>query len=480
MLPSPCSVSEDLDLQIPALDPVEPPSIATNFQIILAGIADSEGEDFTVVLPSAPVNSTPPKSARNKFDVGSPDKLGCARSARRGFAKRVLGVGHSPILRSTLARLASARRGESHDIAPAQEKSILHDEHDEQHEFFEETGRMVGSQRQQPTPDEIRRGSAGDGPQALLWELRCRLASAGVRLQASGAFRRASELARRRPETAVEKAVAQIERLRLRLQRRRRSRSPWAECVSKTDANDLVEICNVARAAQPARQVMNQGYRAAEVSRTMTLSHEEWTQLCRALDFRPFEIERLFSILVDGGSAGGVNLCRMFSMLRAVVAPDISLERFASRVMARYGSATVVYDSFCQTSSMGWPEFCALTEALDVNASNAQKFWYVLVRTGLSPVDFVLEEDEVAEFDASGSLHRNISKDIFEQQLQAWMPLTAVDTLMDQLLESFGSVGQSLHALEQTGLERDAWLTPARLDAALHAVAFSNATVTES
>merc|ERR1711937_780234 len=113
----------------------------------------------------------------------------------------------------------------------------------------------------------------------------------------------------------------------------------------------------------------------------------DWLQLCAAIGLTFGEAEDLFPILVDTVT-GQVCLHDMFTTLRADVAPIVSLERFATRVLTRYGSLQDAFAAICCDASvaekpagdgsgavrmMRWSEFHSLAVTLDVKDSNAER-----------------------------------------------------------------------------------------------------------
>lgn len=230
------------------------------------------------------------------------------------------------------------------------------------------------------------------------------------------------------------------------------------------------------------------------------LSRMDWLQLCAAIGLTFGEAEDLFPILVDTVT-GQVCLHDMFTTLRADVAPIVSLERFATRVLTRYGSLQDAFAAICCDASvsekpagdasgavrmMRWSEFHSLAVTLDVKDSNAERLWAALTLaqwnvqresgpnsatnaapgaspSHMAPVDVAAAAK--AECEVEG-----VTEAIFVNELTLWAPGTALCALRNQVDEHFSDLGEFRHALAQTGSSLSVPLTPAELDAALLAV----------
>jgi len=431
--------------------------------------ADADGDlclyQYHPLLPAMPaLPATPPRTRKKEASGSSPCPTSCSRSVLRGFRQRLLGLGHSPLQchhSGHALRCACAESAEWECVA-------------------QDRPRSAGDAATAVATD------AWDiPPEVLLWDLRCRLATAGVRPHSlPKAFQRTAALVRERPETTVDRALQQIKRVRRRLQRRHRR--PGGSCggcsvgqVARADGDDLVEICKVAGDTAPAQEVIKPGVRAKEAASMAKLSRSEWLKLCKSLHFTQPEAERLREILASGVT-GAVDLRQLFATMRSIVAPDVSLERFVNKALTRYGSLSKAFDaSYPKRGRMGWPEFRTMAESLSVNQANAQKLWDVLAAVARRQEqldaaarpegeDYALEA--IAILDADGTVKQTITKDVFVQQLQRWMPDTALDTLAEQLCERFGSLAQGVHALECKGLCLTAPLSSTSLAAALRAI----------
>lgn len=353
--------------------------------------------------------------------------------------------------------------------------------------------------------------------EALLLELRCRLAAWGVRPQLLGDNQQNGAATWTRPgrESPAQRAVRHIRRVREQLRRRRRKPSGKAPSASEDygDALDLIEICRVVGAAGPPMLYYKPGVtdpyggRCADAP-PARLSRDEWMQLCRVLKFSAQQARHL-ATLIGGRHAESVDLHHMFAKLRAVTAPDVSMEVFAGRVLRCYGSCADAFDAVCRGEGrIGWPEFRSLAETLDVNQGNALDLWEVLAgfdatlrheerphgpaREWRSPLQATAwasalravgsvpglalpaMKGMVLGVDANGVVERTVTKATFVDQLSTWLPDTALDMLIGELCDRFGSLAQSLHALESRGLRRSERLTPEALGEGLRGAGIRN------
>eukprot|EP00929_Paragymnodinium_shiwhaense_P085004 TRINITY_DN45485_c0_g1_i1.p1 TRINITY_DN45485_c0_g1~~TRINITY_DN45485_c0_g1_i1.p1 ORF type:complete len:813 (+),score=136.29 TRINITY_DN45485_c0_g1_i1:110-2548(+) len=436
-------------------------------------------------IPMSPcVPSSPSHLVRAPPSPTRPNAKGSREAAdgrRGGLYQRVLGVGRSPLVRNALQRLESgfASRRSCSTPSAASGRSA---------EQAASSGHQLAELGWAETPcashrSDVDGGSedevesyAGSDRDSKLWDLRCRLASAGVRLtDGSAAFVRAVT-SKARPGTSgvIQRAVDQIKRLRTQLRRRQGNNADiWLPGAADREARDLVQICKVARKAQAAQEAMQPGAFAIESAKAMRLTSQEWLRLCKSLKLSEVEAHQLRSILGGCRRYGSVDMHKMFDALRAVNAPDISCERFASRLLTRFGSLPGAFDSVCPPSwpSMGITEFRLLCQQLGVNDGNGQRLWDLLSRSRVSvsvelPVDCSLK----TESSLKAPEDRSVTRSAFVRQLRMWLPDTALDALMDQLCERFGSLAQGIHALENAGLERSLSLSAASLAGALLAI----------
>jgi len=350
---------------------------------------------------------------------------------------------------------------------------------------------------------ELRGALACESLEALLWELRCRLVASGIQLQDQRqALRKALRLAQKHRASTLERAALQVQRLRqgrrgpgsllcrgsggsplgaaiprfrgLGMQMVGRAAAPAATGAAEVTSEQAeteapaAETCTALALVSPAG--------AEGVCPTVHLDRSEWLHFCSRINLTELEAAQLFMAL-GGEESGAVDLCSMFATLRCHVAPDVSLERFATRVLARYDSPREAFTAFCSSPKrvMHWQEFRALAEALDVNERNASSLWDVLSSEGKQ---YAGEESDGDEGEAAKagdigeaieSCNPAIAEDIFVRQLQVWAPDTALAALGHQLCERFGDLARGRHAMQRRGVDLDAPLSAATLAARLKA-----------
>jgi len=310
-------------------------------------------------------------------------------------------------------------------------------------------------------------------PDAFLWELRCRLLSAGI---GPNSMHRVLELAR----MPRHRGKARVHRM---LAEHFMDYGDHSDAETRKHGNDMGQAEPEADECGPSRHAWREasavGDPAAEnqsrpmPSRGLRLGRTEWLRLCAALGLTLLEAERLFYVL-GGDDSGAVGLKDMFGKLRATVAPDVSLERFAVRVLRQYGSFESAFDmvrSRGPHSMMGWPEFHALAASLDVNNSNAFDLWNTLStslqhRQNGSIVKVGAESEETKE-DADAP---QISEEMFVQELSVWAPDTELDALKIELCEQFGNLNEWRRMLTRNGTACHLTLSPASLCALLNRV----------
>mmetsp|Transcript_54414 Transcript_54414/g.100532 ORF Transcript_54414/g.100532 Transcript_54414/m.100532 type:complete len:804 (-) Transcript_54414:136-2547(-) len=302
------------------------------------------------------------------------------------------------------------------------------------------------------------------GVEALLWELRCRLAAVGVRPDAKLAVRRRTRPQRaRKPERVIQAVLEQIRQLRSRRDRRKQMRcASLREC--RADKRDILHMCRLAQMAVPAKHALA-SLEAIDKDLKFQLTHEEWLELCSSLRFNLEEAEQLYASVVDTNTLL-VDLPCLFDSLLTLVGPDISLERFVGRLVLLFGSPDAAFESVTlEHVGMGWPEFQTLAQSMAVNERNALRIWKLLAE-----LQHDLDDKEVTAVavDLQGVVECTITKEIFTRQLSTWMPRTSLDKLSLQLCEKYGSVSQGMQALQRRGLRPTRLLSASRLQKALH------------
>jgi len=274
----------------------------------------------------------------------------------------------------------------------------------------------------QVTLTEFLHGLVEDiSPESLLWELRCRLDSHGVRAN------------------HCDKAFDLIRQHELSSNKGRKHKSTLEE------------------------RMTNEKVRFAEMRRSKRLGRTEWTRLGTMLGLTLVESERLFDI-IDGDSSGSVDLPEMFKALQRV-APDVTLERFVTKVILRYGSFHDAFKSFKSSSTGAFRQkhFFEMAANLDVNSQNALQIWEAW-------------DSERRRSMCNGGEERRRAKaeEAFVSQMEAWAPDTVLDNLREQMLEQFGSIVQGQQALHDAGLSSKSFLSAGMLDSALRASGFCN------
>lgn len=233
--------------------------------------------------------------------------------------------------------------------------------------------------------------------EALLWELRCRLNQNGI---CYSNLHKAFDLIRRFNGQA------------------KNNRTRFGGCVLTGD--ERAKLRNMRE--------------------TLQMGRAEWLKFGSSLGLTIFETERLFDI-IDKDSSGSIDLQEMFVALCAA-APDVSLERFVTKVLIQYGTLQDAFKSHAHNGFIAVQEFLALCRTLDLNEENAMKIWEAReCRKG---------PDSPTRDDPRGQ--PALREDEFVHQLQAWAPATALDRLKEQMCEQFGSVVEGKHALQRAGV----------------------------
>jgi len=194
------------------------------------------------------------------------------------------------------------------------------------------------------------------------------------------------------------------------------------------------------------------------------LGRTEWLKFCALLGLTLLEAGRLWDFI--GEEAGIVDLRDMHETLRTTVAPDVSLERFTTKIVMRFDSIRDAFRKFAKGHEMRYPDFHELAKALDVNDGNADHLWHVLK----SDASTLGAEGDHAE----GHPALGITEETFVGQMLLWQPDTELSFLKEQLSELFGSLAQARRRLRRHGLAGNASLTPARLEAGLRVVGIAH------
>jgi hypothetical protein len=234
--------------------------------------------------------------------------------------------------------------------------------------------------------------------QSLLWELRCRLSAQGITPNDFSKVKKVLEIARRPRHRTV------------RQRRRQPFGDAWAglfraEPIHKSspEESSMIKVFQEGTATEvsveelffdccPRNELSNASIEIPEKSvgflpSSSRLSRMDWFAVCAAIGLTLVEAERLFPIL-GNTKTGNVDLREMFAILRADVSPHVSLERFTTRVLTRYGSLQNAFAAVCKEAAedsaasaplqMRWSEFHFLAASLDVEDFNAEGLWSAL------------------------------------------------------------------------------------------------------
>jgi len=307
-------------------------------------------------------------------------------------------------------------------------------------------------------------------PEALLWELRCRLIRVGISAQN---LRKALELVRW-PQHGWQSKATELKRRKTRRIRRCSACASCSGCScaeGKTDGS-VTEASEVIEA--PMEVFFEIGPKPRPPS-SYHLSRGDWLKLCTSICLTLLEAERLFEHLVD--KSGMVDLRAMFETLRTTVEPDVSLERFTTKVQARYETVQAAFAAFCEDRDtdpermLRWDGFHALAVSLNVNDTNAEKLWDVLTAC-------TWDQENSPERNGNGQRTPKacITESAFVGQLSLWAPETALQALEGEMCERFGNLAEGQRALEKHLTKTDA-LSPRELDSRLRAVGIKNCDV---
>jgi len=215
------------------------------------------------------------------------------------------------------------------------------------------------------------------------------------------------------------------------------------------------------------------------------LTRGDWLKFSTSLYLTLLEAERLFNRLADNKRF--VDLRAMFETLRTTVEPDVTLERFVVKACGRYENLKGAFGAFCEDRSylpncpeplLWWDGFHKLAIALQVNDSNAAKLWKVLTGSVEARVDSLnvglLGSGEEGTDGAEG-----VTLAAFERELSTWAPDTALGSLKENLCNRFGSLAEGQRALRKR-LSRTDVLSPRELESRLRAAGIKNCDVTRA
>eukprot|EP00930_Biecheleria_cincta_P058732 TRINITY_DN4452_c0_g1_i1.p1 TRINITY_DN4452_c0_g1~~TRINITY_DN4452_c0_g1_i1.p1 ORF type:complete len:522 (+),score=78.76 TRINITY_DN4452_c0_g1_i1:34-1599(+) len=270
----------------------------------------------------------------------------------------------------------------------------------------------------------------------LLWELRCCLLRADIRPEKLQKALRLVEF----PQHGWQSKATEIKR-------RVSSDAHTRKCTACTAGSH--HGCSCAEGKDPAESPELSLWKDASSSvkakqSSYHFTRGDWLKLCTSICLTLLEAERLYTHLAD--DSGMVDLRATFETLRTSVEPDISLARFSTKVIRRYGSPEKAFRAFCDDGSgspthkepaLLWEGFHSLAVKLNVNEHNAVKIWDVLGTSGDEAHGAQAGHDRV--YDAG------VSEEIFVHQLSLWLPDTALQALDNELCDCFGNLAEGFH-----------------------------------
>lgn len=205
------------------------------------------------------------------------------------------------------------------------------------------------------------------------------------------------------------------------------------------------------------------------------LTRGDWLKLCTSIYLTLLEAERLWKCLED--KKGFVDLRAMFETLRTTVEPDISLERFVIKACARHDSLEAAFAAFCEVKGFMSDNrepclykegFQSLAVSLNVNDRNAAELWKVLSGSVEAVADALNE--------GRGEC---VTLGVFARELSLWAPDTALAQLKENLCNRFGSLGES-HRVLQSKIANTEDLSPRELETRLRAAGIKNCDVSKA
>jgi hypothetical protein len=314
-------------------------------------------------------------------------------------------------------------------------------------------------------------------PQALLWELRCRLLQSNIGVRN---LKRALELVRW-PQHGWRSKATELKRRTTRGARDGSTSAPseqghdlFPTADSAVDFGDS-ELNNRVDATSLASSL-------PKTSRSpYHLNRGDWLKLATSIYLTLLEAERLFAYLAD--ETGHVDLRDMFELLRTTVEPDVTLERFATKVIAQYDTLENAFDTFCEAALeleredtvLRWDGFHALAVVLHVNNENAAKIWSMLTGVAMPRDALGTGPESPGATDDDGTCSW-VSRGAFVAHLSLWGPDSALRALKEHLCERFGNLAECQRVLHQR-LTDTKTLSATEFDAALRAEGIKNCDV---
>lgn len=296
-------------------------------------------------------------------------------------------------------------------------------------------------------------------PKALLWELRCRLLYVDIQKHD---MHKVLEFVQW-PQHGWQ---SQATKLKRRTARRLCNCIACARKKLMEDAHDPTTEHEANKRMQMMEadfEILSEEIRAPRAKRPSPfhLRRGDWLKFCTSICLTLMEAERLFNHLTD--SSEFVDLRKMFEILRQEVTPDVSLERFATKVVALYDTFDKAFQAFTKESAdsdrtLRWDDFKQMSVALTVNDDNASKLWDVLLSAQEPPPgheepppghepEATAMQDSASSTDGKTPSGLGIAQSAWVRELSLWAPQTAVEQLAGHICERFGNLAEGRRAL---------------------------------
>eukprot|EP00929_Paragymnodinium_shiwhaense_P054458 TRINITY_DN27296_c0_g1_i1.p1 TRINITY_DN27296_c0_g1~~TRINITY_DN27296_c0_g1_i1.p1 ORF type:complete len:787 (-),score=139.08 TRINITY_DN27296_c0_g1_i1:183-2543(-) len=219
------------------------------------------------------------------------------------------------------------------------------------------------------------------------------------------------------------------------------------------------------------------------------VGYSQWLELSEAVGMMPFEGRRLFRLL--GRRIGVVDLQVVAETLRAIVAPNASLISLAGKTIERHGSLREAFATLCTNWGrlLRRREFEKLCMQFNIKDSVIGKLWVVFASgpehlhpnasegklQGESMAPTSTAEPASPECAGSGenddSSEVQFEEDEFVRAMLRWVPESVIGSLRDRLCAKFGSLPEGRRTLlRQQGIPASGSLSPRRFRAGLRAV----------
>jgi len=321
--------------------------------------------------------------------------------------------------------------------------------------------------------------------QSLLWELRCQLLAHGITPFDFSKVQKILAVARR----PRHRTVRQQRHVGRSACRSRAASQVGSHAELDSDADSSVAL-SLASLQELTTSAPNDSWSIGSFTSSTSLSRRDWLAVCAAIGLSLPEAEKLFKELSNNDAS--VDLKEMFSVLRSGVAPHVSLERFAMRILSYYGSFQDAFAAISRPHGLQkyhvvrWPEFLKLAVCLDVQDDNAAHLWSVLTlaetarpgmlssrgRGSLSPRASGSRAGSRAPSPSGRgeAFDSTVSEATFVHELAVWAPSSALDGFRSQVEELFHTTEELRRALEEAGYAANAEVGPPEIARALQAV----------